>query len=146
AATIAALRPAAPVYAVIPKEFRAAARNFREGFMGETMYAMKANHATPVLDHLHAAGIRRFDVASIPEVKAIHERFPDAAMSFMAPIRLRGAAGEAFKKYGVRDFALDSEDELENILRETGATAELTLYVRVCVPADGALLELASKE
>ena len=151
ATAIAAMQPATPVYALIPKAFRAAARNFRDGFMGETMYAVKANHATPVLDQVHAAGIRRFDVASIPEVKAIRERFPDAAMSFMAPVRLRGAAAEALKKYGVRDFTLDGEDELETILRETGAETDkriaqqLTLYVRVCVPADAALLELASK-
>jgi ornithine decarboxylase len=145
AAAVSAMRPATPVYALIPKEFRVAAHNFRDGFAGETMYAVKANHAAPVLDQVYASGIRRFDVASMAEVKAIHERFADAAMSFMAPVRLRGAAGEAFRKYGVRDFALDSEDELETILRETGATSELTLYVRVCVPADAALLELASK-
>ena len=151
AATIAALRPTTPVYALIPREFRTAAKHFRDGFAGETMYAVKANHAAPVLDQVYAAGIRRFDVASIAEVKAIHERFPDAAMSFMAPVRLRGAAGEAFRKYGIRDFALDSEDELQTILQETGALSDkriahdLTLYVRVCVPHDSALLELASK-
>ena len=151
AAAIAAMRPTTPVYALIPKEFRAVAKRFRDGFPGETMYAVKANHARPVLENVYAAGIRHFDVASIAEVKAIHDQFPDAKMSFMAPLRLQGAAGEAFRKYGVRDFALDCEEELAAILRETGGagdkrTAEqLTLYVRVCVPADGALLELASK-
>ena len=74
AAAIAALRPATPVYALIPNEFRAAARAFREGFAGETMYAVKANHAAPVLDQVYAAGTRRFDVASIAEVKAIDPR------------------------------------------------------------------------
>jgi ornithine decarboxylase len=151
AAVIAALRPAVPVYALIPAAFDAAARSFREGFAGKTMYAVKANHAAPVLDQVYAAGIRHFDVASIPEVKAVHERFPDAAISFMAPVRLRGAAGEAYRSFGVRDFALDGDAELQTILRETNALAdkriaqELTLYVRLSVPADGALLELASK-
>ena len=151
ATAIAALRPTTPVYALIPKAFRLAAKSFRDGFPGETMYAVKANHARPVLDQVWAAGIRHFDVASIPEAKAIHERFPDAKMSFMAPLRLHGAAGEAFRKYGVRDFALDCEEELGAILRETGGAGDkrvaeqLTLYVRVCVPADGALIELASK-
>ncbi len=145
------MRPAMPVYALIPGAFQVAARSFREGFAGQTMYAVKANHAAPVLDQVYAAGIKHFDVASIPEVKAVHERFPDAAMSFMAPVRLRGAAGEAHRSFGIRDFALDSDAELQTILRETGAHAdkriaqELTLYVRLSVPADGALLELASK-
>ncbi len=145
------LRPALPVYALFPNAFRSAAQTFIEGFPGDTMYAVKANHAHPVLDQLYAAGICHFDVASLAEVRLIRERFPDAKLSFMAPVRIRGAAGEAFRKFGVRDFALDSEDELATILTETGAretpsiARQLTLYVRLQVPADGALLELASK-
>jgi ornithine decarboxylase len=79
------------------------------------------------------------------------ERYPDAGAHFMAPVRIRGAAGEAHKKYGVKSFALDSDDELKTILRETGGdtdksiAAALTLFVRLYVPADGALLELSSK-
>jgi ornithine decarboxylase len=145
------MRPNLPVYALFPAAFRSAAQTFLEGFPGETMYAVKANHADAVLDRLHAAGIKNFDVASLAEVRLVRERFPDAKLSFMAPVRIRGAAGEAFRKYGVRDFALDSEDELATLLTETGArndssiVGQLTLYVRLQVPADGALLELASK-
>ena len=145
------LRPALPIYAISPAAFHSAVQTFIDGFPGETMYAVKANHARPVLDHLYAAGIKHFDVASLAEVQLIRERFPNAKLSFMAPVRIRGAAGEAFRKHGVRDFALDSEDELATILNETGAAndkaiaAQLTLYVRLQVPADGALIELASK-
>ncbi len=145
------MRPNLPVYALFPAAFRSAAQTFLEGFPGETMYAVKANHAHAVLDRLYAAGIKNFDVASLAEVRLVRERFPDAKLSFMAPVRIRGAAGEAYRKYGVRDFALDSEDELATLLTETGArndaliAGQLTLYVRLQVPADGALLELASK-
>ena len=148
---IGKLRPTLPVYALFPGAFARSAKTFVNGFPGETMYAVKANHALPVLDLVHDAGIRHFDVASLPEVKLIHERFPKARKSFMAPVRIRGAAGEAFRACGVRDFALDSQDELDAVLRETGAANDpsiagaLTLYVRLQVPADGALLELSSK-
>ncbi len=148
---IAELRPALPVYALFPDAFAKVAKTFIDGFPGETMYAVKANPALPVLDLIHDAGIRHFDVASLSEVKLIHERFPRARKSFMAPVRIRGTAGEAFRSCGVRDFALDSTDELDAVLRETGAAndrsiaASLTLYVRLQVPADGALLELSSK-
>jgi ornithine decarboxylase len=144
-------RPSLPVYALFPPAFKAAAKEFLDGFPGDTMYAVKANHALPVVDHVHGAGIRHFDVASLAEVKLARERYPDADVHFMAPVRIRGAAGEAHKKYGVRNFALDSEDELKTILRETGGDADksiagaLTLFVRLYVPADGALLELSSK-
>jgi ornithine decarboxylase len=104
-----------------------------------------------VLDSVHNAGIRHFDVASLAEVKLARSRFPDSKLSFMAPVRIRGSAGEAFTKYGVRDFAIDSEEELATVLEETGANASkqaaagLVIYVRLHVPADGALLELSSK-
>jgi ornithine decarboxylase len=148
---VAKLRPPLPVYALHPQAFADAATAFIDGFPGKTLYAVKANHAAPVLDRVYAAGIDHFDVASIAEVKLIAERFPDAKQSFMAPVRIRGTAGEAYRSYGVRDFALDSEDELAAILAETGAAKDpaiarsLMLFVRIHVPADGALLELSSK-
>ena len=151
AEVIEKLRPALPLYALFPGAFKEIATKFIDGFPGETMFAVKANHALPVLDHIYGAGIKHFDVASLAEVRLIRERYPDAKLSFMAPVRIRGAAGEAYRKYGVRHFALDSEDELATVLQETGAAndrsiaASLTLYVRLYVPADGALIELSSK-
>jgi ornithine decarboxylase len=148
---IETLQPDMPVYALHPQAFVRVARAFLDGFPGETMYAVKANHAMPVLDMVHAAGIRRFDVASMAEVRLVSERFPKARKNFMAPVRIRGTAGEAFRLYDVRDFALDSREELQAILSESGAASDpsiaatLVLYVRLQVPADGALLELSSK-
>jgi ornithine decarboxylase len=148
---IETLQPDMPVYALHPEAFQRVADAFVTGFPGQTMYAVKANHALPVLDMVHAAGIRRFDVASIAEVRVVRERFPDGEKNFMAPVRIRGTTGEAFRLYGVRHFALDSHEELRAILEETGAAHDrsvasaLTLYVRLQVPADGALLELSSK-
>jgi len=144
-------QPALPVYALHPHAFRRVARSFLDSFPGETMYAVKANHAMPVLDQVHAAGITHFDVASITEVRLVSERFPKAHKSFMSPVRIRGTSGEAFRLYGVRHFAIDSRDELKALLDETGAANDravaqaLTIYVRLHVPADGALLELSSK-
>ncbi|NWH09224.1 MAG: type III PLP-dependent enzyme [Alphaproteobacteria bacterium] len=149
-ALIGALRPAAPVYALFPNRFQRAAATFLTGFPGETMYAVKANPAPAVLDHLHQAGIRHFDTASLREVELIKRRYPGATCYFMAPVRPYGAAGAAFHHYGLRDFALDSEEELSRVLEETGLKGtprarELTLYVRLAAPSDGAAIELSSK-
>ena len=43
--------------------------------------------------------------------------FPDAAIHFMHPVKARGAIREAWARHGVRDFVLDSADELAKILR-----------------------------
>ena len=97
---------------VFPKRITRAVRAFLTGFPGETLYAVKANPAPPLLDLIYKAGLRHFDTASLPEVKLIAERFKDATCHFMAPIRIRGTAGEAYRKYGVRTFVIDDEREL----------------------------------
>ncbi len=147
---IEALQPALPVYALYPKRIAAAVKTFMSGFPGTTLYAVKANPAPAMLDLIYKAGLRHFDTASLQEVKLIAERFPDAACHFMTPIRIRGAAGEAYRKYGVRSFVIDDERELRRIDEETGVTtpaerARIMIYVRLSTPVDGAFLELSSK-
>jgi ornithine decarboxylase len=148
---IAAWKPAEPVYVLHPDAFKNAAQAFLTGFPGETMYAVKANDTAPVVDALWAAGIRHFDVASLHEVRVIRSRFPQARMSFMAPVRGNGATAEAFHVHGVRAFAIDTHFELTRLLKETGADHNvtyahgLTVLVRLAVPSDGAALELSSK-
>jgi ornithine decarboxylase len=150
-ALIAAWKPAEPIYVLHPEKFRSAAQSFLTGFPGETMYAVKANDTAPVLEMLWEAGIRQFDVASLHEVRAIRSRFPSAKMSFMAPVRGNGATAEAFHVHGVRAFAIDTLFELNRLLRETGAdhsvtvAHQLTIFVRMSVPSEGAAIELSSK-
>lgn len=150
AQAIEKMQPALPVYALFPKRITRAVRAFLTGFPGETLYAVKANPAPPLLDLIYKAGLRHFDTASLPEVKLIAERFKDATCHFMAPIRIRGTAGEAYRKYGVRTFVIDDERELQRIDEETGVALpserkNITLYVRLSTPVDGAFLELSSK-
>jgi len=141
---VAHLRPAAPIYCFHRHVAHRNARAFLEGFPGDVLYAVKANPAPQLLDTLYQAGVRHFDTASIPEIKKVSERFSDARCYFMAPVRFLGASAEAYKKYGVKDFVFDSDEELEKILSETG-TRDLTLYVRLKTDVGGAIMELNSK-
>jgi len=137
-------KPSEPVYCIYRNVVRGIARQFLTGFPGDVLYAVKANPALPLLDELYDAGVRHFDTASLPEIRRIKERYPDARCYYMAPVRFLGASAEAYKKWGVRDFVLDSDEELEKILAETGAR-DLTLYVRLKTDVGGAILELSSK-
>lgn len=137
-------RPAEPIYCLYRPIVGRVVRQFLEGFPGDVLYAVKANPAEPMLGALYEAGIRHFDTASLPEIRRIKKRFPDAKCYFMAPVRFLGASAEAYAKWGVRDFVLDSDEELEKILSETGAR-DLTLYVRLKTDVGGAMLELSSK-
>ena len=138
-------KPNEPVYALYPEKFRIAARRFLDAFPGDALYAVKANPAPQVLDFVYASGIRHFDTASLHEMELVRGRFPDAHCHFMAPVRLPGAAKAAYTKFGVRDFVIDCDFELDKLLAETGNAKDLRIFVRVATPLGGAVLELSSK-
>ncbi len=142
---IARTKPVEPVYVLHPDKFRAAAARFLVSFPGDALYAVKANPAPQVLDQVWAAGIRHFDTASLREVELIKTRFPEAHCHFMAPVRLPGAARAAFRQYGVTDYVVDCDFELDKLLAETGDPKSLRIFVRIATPLGGAVLELSSK-
>ncbi|HXV29328.1 MAG TPA: type III PLP-dependent enzyme [Sinorhizobium sp.] len=137
--------PEGPITIARPHRVAAAADWFRTHFPGEVFYAVKANPAPWALDALWASGIRNFDVASDTEAQLIATRFPGAQIAFMHPVKSRRAIARAFHEFGIKIFALDSEDELEKILAETGGAKDLTLMVRFAVPGEGAAYPLTRK-
>jgi len=142
---IGALRPIEPVYCLFPQKFQIAAKRFLDGFPGDAMYAVKANPVPQVLELVHAAGIRHFDTASLGEVELVKSLFPDAICHFMAPVRLPGHAKAAFEKYGVTDYVIDCDYELDKLVAETKHPEKLRIFVRLVTQLGGALLELSSK-
>lgn len=146
AADLAArLQPYIPVLCARPQAVRAAASYFARRFPGETFYAVKANPSPWVLETLHQAGVSKFEVASINEVRQIANTFPAAEIAFMHPVKAREAIAEAYHRHGVRIFALDTHDELDKILNATGGAQDLTLCLRHAVAGDGAQISLARK-
>lgn len=143
-AAIESLVPNAPTYLLHPQKFRDAAERFLTRFLGDTLYAVKANPAPLVLDEVYAAGIRHFDTASLYEIELVSGRFKDVQCHFMAPVRSPGAAKAAFEKHNVRDFVVDCDFELDKLLSETDAK-QIRIFVRVATPLGGAVLELSSK-
>jgi len=128
-----------------PDRLTIAATWFQNNFPGEVLYAVKANPSPWVIDTLYAAGMRWFDVASLPEVELIASRCPGATMAFMHPVKSRTAIRKAYFEHGVKIFVLDCEAELQKILEETGHAQDLTLVVRLAVSNEGATLPLAGK-
>lgn len=144
-ALIETQKPTESVYALHPEKFRASAKRFLDSFPGDTLYAVKANPAPQVLDQVYASGIRHFDTASLGEIDLIKTRFPDAQCHFMHPVRAPGAAATAYNKYGLRDFVIDCDSELDKLLAETNGAKDIRIFVRLATPLGGALLELSSK-
>ena len=143
---VAELHPEDPVYCLRPSELGRAAAAFVAGFPGDVLYAVKANPAPLVLDHLYAAGIRHFDTASLGEITLVRERFPQASAYFMHPVKGWRAMKRAFEDFAVRHFVVDHEDELEKMFTLFGPAArDLVILVRLKTSGGGALFDLSAK-
>ena len=139
------LRPEQAVFIYRPHALKRAADFFLSRFRGNVLYAVKTNPDEYVLKDLWAAGVRRFDVASLHEVAMVRGLFPEAELFFMHTVKSRHAIREAYHTYGVRHFSLDTMDELEKILAETGNATDLGLHVRIAIPNSYAELALTGK-
>ncbi len=132
------------VYVIYPRKVSRAARTFLDGFPGTVLYAIKANPHPAVLKTVWDEGVRNFDVASIREVELIHQYFPDARMFLMHPVKSRALIAKAYA-YGVRDFSVDCEGELQKILECTNGAADLTIHLRLALPEGDADMPLTGK-
>jgi ornithine decarboxylase len=150
-ALVAELRPSDPLLCLRPATIAAAGRRFVGAFPGDVLYAVKCNPEPSVLRALWAGGVRHFDCASLAEVKLVRALLPAAEIHFMHPVKARPAIAEAFDRWGVTDFALDSLDELAKIVQETvqlglvGDPPALGLFVRLALPKGGAVYDLSGK-
>ncbi len=143
------LRPVQPVTLIRPHAARRAARFFVERFPGRSLYAVKANPSPDLLRILWEEGVTHYDVASIAEVKLVAETLPQAVICFMHPVKAEEAIVDAYFNHNVRTFSLDTEEELEKIVRATAtdgvAATDLNLLVRIRVSSDHSKLSLAAK-
>ena len=148
-ADIANSRPVQPVTLLRPHAARRAARFFTERFPGRSLYAVKANPSPDLLTILWDEGVTHYDVASIGEVRLVHETLPEAVLCFMHPVKAEEAIAEAYFEHGVRTFSLDTIEELEKIVRATSkngvAASDLNLLVRLSVSNQHAKLSLGAK-
>lgn len=145
---VAADRPEEPIHCLRPAAVAKTAKDFVDAFPGEVLYAVKCNPDPAVLRALWAGGVRHFDCASLPELRLVRDMFSNAVIHFMHPIKARGAIREAWAQHGVRDFVLDSADELAKIRTEiaaTGVPGAMGLIVRIALPKGAAKLDLSGK-
>ena len=137
--------PERPVALVRPGVVAVAARWFQDNFQGDVFYAVKANPSPWVIETLVQHGVNSFDVASIREIELVAQYAPGARMAFMHPVKSRKAISEAYNRFGVKTFALDTHEELAKILEATDGAEDLTLIVRLAVVAEGASYSLSGK-
>ena len=139
------LKPTEPVYCIRRNSIRLASRFFQNKFPGKILYAVKTNPHPVVLQTLLDSGIKHYDVASIKEIETIKNLNPEVECSYMHTVKSREDIKEAYFKYYIKTFALDTKDELIKIIESTNHAKDLKLFVRVSVSNEHAEIDLSKK-
>ena len=139
------LKPDYPVYGIRPESLKTSTQFFKNNFPGKVLYAVKTNPSEKVLKHIIDNGIKDFDTASINEILLIKKLKPDAHIYYMHTVKSRNNISEAYFNLGIRDFALDTKDELIKILEATNHAKDLTLYIRIAISNEHAEIDLSRK-
>ena len=139
------LKPEKPVYCIRRHSVTKASNFFQKNFPGDVLYAVKTNPHPIIIKTLIESGIDQFDVASVEEIKAVRKFDQVSKCSFMHTIKSREDISEAYFKYGVKTFALDTKDELIKIIESTSNAKDLELFVRVAVSNEHAEIDLSKK-
>ena len=139
------LKPDKPVYCIRKKSILSASKFFQKKFPGKILYAVKTNPHPEVIKTLLKSGISEFDVASISEIKSVRKFSQSAKCSFMHTVKSREDVQEAYFKYGIKTFALDTKEELIKIIESTKNAKDLEIFVRVAVSNEHAEIDLSKK-
>jgi len=139
------LKPTEPVYCIRKNSIQLASKFFQNKFPGKILYAVKTNPHKLVLKTIIESGINSFDVASIKEIETIKNLSPEATCLYMHTVKTRESIKEAYSKYGVKAFALDTKEELIKIIESTNQAKDLELFVRVSVSNEHAEIDLSKK-
>ena len=142
---ISQLKPERPVYCIRKNSIHIASKTFQNKFPGKILYAVKTNPHPDVLKAIVESGIEKFDVASVKEIEDIRRISPDANCSYMHTVKSRESIKEAYFKYDVKAYSLDTKDELIKIIESTNHAKDLELFVRVAVSNEHAEIDLSKK-
>jgi len=139
------LRPVNSVYCIRKNSIKTACNWFNKNFPGKVLYAVKTNPHEEVIKEIKNGGIDKFDIASIEEIKIIKKIVPDAECFYMNTIKNRKHIREAYFNYNIKNFALDTKDELLKIIEATNNAQDLNLFVRISISNEHAEIDLSKK-
>ena len=139
------LRPVDPIYCIRKNSIKTACKWFNKNFPGKVLYAVKTNPHEEVIKEIKKGGIDKFDIASIEEIKIIKKNVPDAECFYMNTIKSREHIREAYFNYNIKNFALDTKDELLKIIEATDNAQDLNLFVRISISNEHAEIDLSKK-
>ena len=142
---VSELKPVNSIYCIRKNSINTACNWFNKNFPGKVLYAVKTNPHEEVIKEIKNGGIDKFDIASIEEIKIIKKIVPDAECFYMNTIKSREHIREAYFNYNIKNFALDTKDELLKIIEATENAQDLNLFVRISISNEHAEIDLSKK-
>ena len=139
------LKPEKPVYCIRKNSVTKASKFFQKNFPGDVLYAVKTNPHPVIIKTLIDSGIKQFDVASIEEIEQIRKFTNTAKCSYMHTVKSPENIKEAYFKYGIKTFSLDTKEELIKIIKNTNDAKDLELFLRIAVSNEHAEIDLSKK-
>ena len=139
------LKPEKPVYCIRKNSVTTASKFFQKNFPGDILYAVKTNPHPVVIKTIIESGINQFDVASIEEIKQIRKFTSTAKCSYMHTVKSPESIKEAYFKYNIKTFSLDTKEEFIKIIKSTNNAKDLELFIRVAVSNEHAEIDLSKK-
>jgi ornithine decarboxylase len=140
---VARTAPVTPVFCIDRAIIQRETERFLAGFPGKVLYAVKCNPQPIIVGAVAAAGVSRFDAASLPEIEAVRRQVPNAEIYFHHPVKSREAIADAYHQFGVRHFTVDHVDELAKVAAVAGPDCEIA--VRMATPSGFATFDLSTK-
>lgn len=116
-------------------------KRFQTGFPGLTTYAVKANPHKQVVKTFVDSGIRKFDVASISEMKLVRDIEPQAQLHYHNPVRSEKETSIAFHVYGCRRYSIDHESSLVQLAAQTENRAEVEVAIRFRMTGENSAIQ-----
>ena len=142
---VAELKPTDPVHCIRKNSINTACNWFNKNFPGKVLYAVKTNPHEEIIKEMRNSGIDKFDIASIEEIKIIKKIVPDAECFYMNTVKSREHIREAYFNYNIKNYALDTKDELLKIIEATENAQDLNLFVRISISNEHAEIDLSKK-
>lgn len=143
--------PDIPVYCFRPELVKNSVSFFKDNFnfsnhKSRILYSVKSNPDDNLLKLINSLGVNDFDVASINEIKLINKILGKGVnLYFMHPVKSYESISLSYHNYNIRDFSLDTHDELYKILQATNYAKDLNLHVRLAIPCSNSAIELSTK-
>ena len=134
-----------PTYVYRPQCVRNSIQLFKNHLPAKLLYAVKTNPEAFILNQVAHSGITNFDVASIEEIEAVRASVDKPNLFYMHPVKPRHAITSAYFDYGIRDFAFDTEYELEKIKSCTAHAKDLRLHLRIALNHTHSKIDLSTK-